>query len=174
MYRHIFLTGRKQVGKSTIWRSVLAQRDCTGFQTRPFLLDGVKRGYTFHSLIDLLDNRNDAPCVIRVSENRHTAVPAVFDGAGADSLRLALASECPIILMDELGKVERHCDAFLEAVQACLDDPSHHVLGVLQLGEAPMQQAIRARGDVLLIEVTEENREEIRAQIEATLQQWGL
>lgn len=173
-YRHIFLTGQKQVGKSTIWRTVLADRQHTGFQTIPFHLDGFKRGYTFHSMIDLPDRLNDAPCVIRVNENRHAAVPAVFDGAGAEALRLALASECPVILMDELGKVERNCAAFLDAVTACLDSGEHHVLGVLQLGEAPMQQAVRAREDVLLLTVTEDNRGALCRQVEETLKSWGL
>ena len=173
-HRHIFLTGEKQVGKSTIWQTLLEGRPHTGFITEPFFVQDVKRGYILHSILDLPDMMNDVPCVVRVNERRQTAVPSVFEGAGVKALEKALDDETPIILMDELGKVERNCTAFLDAVTACLDSGDHHVLGVLQLGEAPMQQAIRAREDVLLLTITEENRGEICRQVEETLKSWGL
>lgn len=171
--RHIFLTGEKQVGKSTVLRKVLKDRAYTGFRTLPFELDGVKRGYTLHSLTDLPDGMNDAPCVVRVNQNRHAAVEPVFEGAGAAALTQALACDTPLILMDELGKVERRCECFLQAVRACLDS-AHHVIGVVQRGDAPMQQEIRNRADVLCIEVTPDNREEIPAQVEEILRAWGV
>lgn len=172
--RHIFLTGDKQTGKSTILRALLAGRAHTGFRTEPFELHGRKAGYTLHSLTPLPPMENDCPCVIRVGEMRHTAVDAVFDGAGAQALRQALASEIPLILMDELGKAERHASAFLAAVQDCLDDPAHHVIGVVQRGDAPMQRHIRERADVMLIEVTPENRAEALRQAEEAIRGFAL
>lgn len=172
--RHIFLTGEKQTGKSTILRGLLANRAHTGFRTEPFHIGDRKAGYVLHSLTPLPPMENDCPCVIRVGEMRHTAVEAVFEGAGVKALRQALAADVPLILMDELGKVERRAEEFLAAVADCLDDPAHHVIGVLQRGDAPMQRHIRERADVLLIEVTPENRAQAAAQAEAALRAWGL
>ena len=172
--RHIFLTGEKQVGKSTIWQTLLTGREHTGFITEPFFVQDVKRGYILHSMLELPDMMNDVPCVVRVNERRQTAVPPVFEGAGVRALELALASDTPIILMDELGKVERHCDDFLAAVRNCLDDENHHVLGVVQRGDTPMQREIMTRNDIIRYEVTPENRGEVRAEIEAILRKWNL
>lgn len=169
--RHIFLTGEKQVGKSTLWRRVLAERTYTGFVTRPFAIDGEKKGYTLHSLTPLPPGLNDCPCVVRVGARRHTAVLPVFEEAGVQALHQALSSPDPLILMDELGKAEREAVGFAEAVRRCLDS-AHHVLGVLQLGDAPLQAHIRQREDVLLLTVTPENREEVRAAVEAHLLAW--
>ncbi len=173
-HRHIFLTGEKQVGKSTIWQTLLEGRPHTGFITEPFFVQDVKRGYILHSILELPDMMNDVPCVIRVNERRQTAVPPVFEGAGVKALEKALADATPIILMDELGKVERQCDGFLDIVRRCLDDDSHHVLGVVQRGDTPMQREVMTRNDILRYEVTPDNRGEVRAEVEAILRKWGL
>lgn len=171
--RHLFLTGEKQVGKSTLWRAVLADRPHTGFETRPFDIDGVKRGYIFHSLTPLPPGENDCPCVLRVGEKRHIAVLPVFEGAAVASLTQALTAPEPFILMDEIGKAERDAAAFAEAVKTCLADMRHHVLGVLQRGDAPLQRFIRECPDVRLLEITPENRDEAREEVEATLRAWA-
>lgn len=165
--RHIFLTGEKQVGKSTIWRTLLAGKTYAGFETRPFSIDGVKRGYIFHSLTPLPPGENDCPCVLRIGEKRHIAVLPVFEGAGIASLTQALTAPEPFILMDEIGKAEHDAAAFAEAVLRCLDDPRHRVFGVLQRGDAPLQRAIRERPDVWLIEVTPENRDAVLDELQA-------
>ena len=172
--RHIFLTGEKRVGKSTIWQTLLADRDHTGFITEPFFVQEAKRGYILHSMIDLPDEMNDCPCVVRVNARKHTAVVPVFEGAGKAALEAALESDTELILMDELGKVERQCEGFLNAVRACLDDRNHHVLGVLQRGDTPMQREIMTRNDILRFEVTPENRSQVRAEIEAQLMLWKV
>lgn len=171
--RHIFLTGEKQVGKSTICRRALAGRPHTGFETRPFAIDGVKRGYVFHSLTPLPEGENDCPCVLRIGERRHVAVLPVFDGAAVTALDQALAAPEPLILMDEIGKAEREALGFAAAVTRCLDDPRHRVLGVLQRGRAPLQELLRQRGDVRIIEVTEENRETVLGEVTAWLEADG-
>lgn len=169
---HLFLTGEKQTGKSTILRKALAHHLHTGFYTEPFYIGETKRGYTFHSLTELPPMENDAPCVIRVGEMRHTAVEAVFENAGAQSLRQARESDAPIILMDELGKAERKAEGFLAEIRACLNDPAHHVVGVLQQVSCPMIEEIRAREDVQIITVTVDNREDVLRQVEEIIQQW--
>ena len=53
--RHLFLTGEKQVGKSTLLRELLrrAGLSCGGFEPRPLMADGVRRGFILPSLLPM-------------------------------------------------------------------------------------------------------------------------
>lgn len=170
--RHLFLTGEKQTGKTTILRALLEGSGCTGFETKPFSIGGEKKGYLLHSLTPLPDGMNDCPCVVRVDAKRHTAVLPVFEGAGVQALRNALASAQPVILMDEIGKAEKNAEGFCAAVRSCLDSREHHVIGVLQLGDAPLQQYIRSREDIRILTVTAENRAGQLETARALVEKW--
>ena len=53
--RHLFLTGRKQVGKSTALRRLIAENTltCAGFETRLLALDWVRGGFVLHGRVDM-------------------------------------------------------------------------------------------------------------------------
>ena len=160
--RHIFLTGARQVGKSTILRGLMKQRglDCAGFETQPFYIGDERRGFTLHGRVDMPPYENDCIVCVRVGERRSVPVLPVFEENGVDILKRSLESESPWLLMDELGRLEREAARFCAQVLACLDS-GKRVLGVLQACDAPLVCAVRAREDVSVIEVTPENREEV-------------
>ena len=160
--RHIFLTGERQVGKSTLLRRLMERRhlECAGFETRPFYLEGERRGFTLHGRVDMPPYANDCIVCVRVGERRSVPVLPVFEENGVDILKRSLDSESPWLLMDELGRLEREAARFCAQVLACLDS-GKRVLGVLQACDAPLVCAVRAREDVSVIEVTPENREEV-------------
>lgn len=160
MIRHLFLTGEKRVGKSTLLRRLLQALEISpaGYETRLWQVDGERRGYLFHSFCPVDPFQNDCPCSLRLAEKRSIPVLPVFEEIGAAALLAAKESGAPLILMDELGKLERDAQRFQSAVLACLSC-GKPVLGVLQKGEYPLEQAIRARGDVRILIVTPENRE---------------
>ena len=62
--------------------------------------------------------------------------------------------------MDELGPGERDAAAFRRMVMECLEGEIP-VYGVLQLAESDFLDEIRARGDVCVVTVTEDNREDL-------------
>lgn len=64
--RHIFLTGEKQVGKSTLWRRLIARQQlrCAGFETRLLMLEGQRRGFILHGRVDMDPASND--CIVSV------------------------------------------------------------------------------------------------------------
>ena len=160
--RHIFLTGARQVGKSTILRALMQRRglDCAGFETRPFYIGDERRGFTLHGRVDMPPYENDCIVCVRVGERRSVPVLPVFEENGVDILKRSLESESPWLLMDELGRLEREAARFCAQVLACLDS-GKRVLGVLQACDAPLVCAVRARADVSVMEVTPENREEL-------------
>ena len=158
--RHLFLTGDRQVGKSTLLRRVIERHGlkCSGFETRPFFIDGERKGFTLHGRVQLPEYQNDCIACVRVGSRRSVPVLPVFDENGTAILRASLAAPEPFILMDELGRLEREAQAFCAQVIACLESEKR-VIGVLQKCDAPLIEAIRLRDDVHILTVTEENRD---------------
>ena len=156
--RHIFLTGEKQVGKSTLWKKVLERSGIspTGFQTLEYLVNDSFRGYRLHGLGRIPpDLGNDVPVSVFLRRKLHLPVSESFDIFGTALLKLAL-EDGGYILMDELGIFEREASAFRQAVVDCLDGECH-VLGVLQKADDPFLEQLLRRPDVLVFTVTAEN-----------------
>lgn len=160
--RHVFVTGEKGVGKSTLLRRLLAERGlaCAGFETRLLMRDGQRRGFTLHGFVEMPPWENDCIVSVRMAERKSVPVLPVFNENGVKMLQKSLEAPAPCVLMDELGKLEREADAFCAQVLRVLDSPKR-VLGVLQQCEAPLLSAIRARTDVTVLTVTADNRDEL-------------
>ena len=160
--RHLFLTGDKQVGKSTLLRRLIEalHLDCSGFETQAFFLNGERRGFTLHGRVDMPPYRNDCICCARIEEKRAVPVLPVFEENGVLILKRSLASPAPFLLMDELGRLEREASGFIAQVEACLD-ADKRVLGVLQKCNSAHVARIAQREDVTVLTVTPENRDEL-------------
>jgi len=164
--KHLFLTGDKQVGKSTLLRKLIEVKklDCSGFETQAFYLDGERRGFTLHGRVDMPPHENDCICCARIEEKRSVPVLPVFDENGSKILQISRSTSAPYILMDELGRLERQADAFIREIYACLDGDKR-VIGVLQKCGSAHVETISKREDVAVLAVTPENREELLAQL---------
>ena len=144
---HIFLTGDIQVGKSTLIRRVLAALS-------PLALGG------FFTV-----SEPDAP---RSAENRvglrirgcgGVGDAAAFNRAGCAAL--AGAEGTQLILMDEVGRMERDADAFTARIEALLDCEKP-IFGVLRgAAHTPLAERIRSHSGTRLVVVTPENREKL-------------
>ena len=157
--QHLFLTGERQVGKSTLLRALIAQESlaCGGFETRPFCVDGERRAHVLHGLVPMPPFENDCVISVRLGERRAVPVLPAFEENGVEILRRSLACAAPYLLMDEIGRLERNAEAFIAQVKACLDSDKR-VLGVLQRCDTPLSAEIAAREDVQVLTVTPENR----------------
>ena len=158
--RHLFLTGDKQVGKSTLLRRLIEAKklNCAGFETQSFYLGDERRGFILHGRVQMPPYENDCICCARVEARRSVPVLPVFDENGTKMLQQSRLSNSPYILMDELGKLERQADAFIREIYACLDSDKR-ILGVLQKCGSEHVEDITKRDDVTVITVTSENRE---------------
>ena len=151
--KHLFLTGCKHIGKSTVLRRLLHGRDAVlgGFYTLCERSGGRNSVY--------LCPADDPVCTperrVFYWENGTTT----YDGDRFSELGCkALAAPCDLLLMDELGPKERNADAFREGVLRALDGDTP-VYGVLQQAESPFLEAVRSHPEVEVITVTEENRD---------------
>ena len=91
----------------------------------------------------------------------------MFDDAGIGALDGA--EGCDLILMDEIGRMERRADAYSARVLRLLDG-GVPILGVVQKkADTPLANAVRSHPAVRLIEVSEENRNTLLPEILHTL-----
>lgn len=160
MKKHLFLTGGKQVGKSTLLRALLraANAQYSGFETRPLLIDGLRRGFYLHGFVPLAPEENDCIFSVRLGLRQSVPVLETFEQNGVALLEKSLASPAPYLLMDEIGKHEQNAPRFLKAIHDCLDSEKR-VLGVLQQGDYPLFAQLQNREDVQIITVTAQNRD---------------
>ena len=134
---HLFLTGDKGVGKSTLARCLLA-------------------GHT--PCVHLLPAAGGTPSAENLLFYCGAYSCDRFDTLGTAALRDRSGD---ILLMDELGPAESGAKKFCEAVLAALDGDLP-VLGVLQKADTEFLRAVAGHPRVRLVTVTVENRDELR------------
>lgn len=172
--KHLFLTGEKRAGKSTLLQTILAGQAerVGGFYTRR--TDICSSGeYAVHLLRLLPSGETEAPA----EENRLFFCSSFgagqepadlrnkrFERLGAAALEQANKAAVSLIIMDELGPNEEEAAAFQAAVFRTLDGKIP-VLGVLQRADSDFLAAIAARPDVCVIEVTRENRDALAKEL---------
>ncbi|MFZ5518616.1 MAG: nucleoside-triphosphatase [Candidatus Zhuqueibacterota bacterium] len=160
--KNIFVTGALHVGKSTIVDRVLeryANLKIGGFKTKPIFIDRERTGFTFQSL----DGR--AKVFAHTGMNSQDVFDiyrfdlSVFETLGVEVLQQAIAS-AELIIMDEIGEMEKNAAQFKRMILACLDSPCF-ILGAVQKRSTWFLDLISKRTDTDLIQVTETNRSEI-------------
>ena len=154
---HLFLTGRKGVGKSTLLRALLEGKRLGGFFT--LRVEGVFDRPSIH-LLRAASAERPAPenLVCFCGERR----PERFELLGPAAL--ADTADCDIIVMDELGPSEAAAQGFQTAVLAALEGDTP-VYGVLQQADSEFLRRVAAHPRVRVVTVTEENRDALRRQL---------
>lgn len=166
---HIFLTGDVQVGKSTIIRKTLLALQLQaigGFRSIsvPDLPDGAMSVY----LIPVGEKDpvvNDWNRVgIRKGCGRGIGkFPEAFERAGVQALKGA--EGMPLILMDEVGRMESAAARFSARILELLNEDTP-ILGVVQkIADTKLTNAIRQHPNVRVLTVTKENREELAGEV---------
>ena len=156
MARHIFLTGEKRVGKSTLLKKVLARYTGKpgGFltvRTNEYLKDS----YSVHIFSYGEENLPAADNMLFVCGKPDEDVKARFEKMGCSIL--SKCKDAPLIVMDELGPHEADAVLFRKAVLELLDG-NIPVLGILQSPADSFWPDIYNHNDVNVITVTEDNR----------------
>ena len=159
MKKHLFYTGPRGIGKSTLLQKYLAQFAgvYTGFRTVKVPCEDA---FTVHMLpVDKTVVATEQNFLFHRDGKHEYAENALrFDAIGCGLL--ADAEGAKLIVMDELGAAESAAKVFQDRVLALLDGDIP-ILGVLQEGESAFQRRVATHPNVELIYVTEENRDSL-------------
>lgn len=150
---HLFLTGEKGVGKSTLIDHLLA--GCTPCGFRTCRVEGVLSRPSVH----LLTVPDTTPTADNLLFYCGAYSPERFDTLGVAALENRSGD---VLLMDELGPAESGAEKFTAAVLAALDGELP-ILGVLQQADTPFLRAVARHPRVRLVTVTPQNRDVLRA-----------
>ncbi len=156
---NVFVTGRPGVGKTTLIERVLAtlEVDAGGFYTREIREGGERVGFSIAGL------HGESGVLARVGlespfrVGRYGVNREDLERVGVRAIERAIESS-PLIVMDEIGRMELCSDTFQAAVIRALDSPTP-VLGTLQKRSNRFLDSVRARNDVEVVAVTPANRE---------------
>lgn len=154
---NVFLTGNVQVGKSTAIKRFLEN---TGIKPLGFTTQLDRN--TGSLFMNVMDNTGDILLEVARPGGVHRPIPDMdaFNKAGA-ILRGIDTSECRLLIMDELGFMEKDAELFMAAVPELLDRGIPTV-GVLRYKEdGPFWRMLHEREDTVIVTVTEENRSDI-------------
>lgn len=160
---HYFLTGERQVGKSTIINRIVKE---TGFSVGGFKTSfgadrftaTEKKLYMYDAAKELIADEDHIIC--QMSSQGISPRPEQFDKLGTEYIRRGLQNNCQLLIMDECGRLEKDAEIFRTAVIETLDT-ANTVLGVIQIELPEWTKAIYLRSDVELITVTKTNRDEV-------------
>ncbi len=160
MGRNILVTGPPRCGKSTLIERVIAriQKPLTGFFTREMREGGQRVGFS----ISTLDGKKGVLA--------HQEIKSRFRvgkyGVNLDHIdQIAVPSMLPakvveIVVIDEIGKMECFSPLFRQTLMKILDS-ENPVLGSIAMKGSKFIQKVKEREDVLLVHVTEKNRDEL-------------
>ena len=161
---NVFLTGQIQIGKSTAIGRYLATKPrlrLGGFVTVSRPLEEGTLGVYIQPPV--FEERQCTPeRLVGLRGGRRGGIPETFENAGLALLNAP--GPYDLLLMDELGRMELRSPNFCRRILELLDGDTP-VLGVVKPESNPLLDAVRAHPRTLVLEVTEENRNEIPALI---------
>ncbi len=167
MAQALLLTGRPGVGKTTVIKTLverLGQR-ADGFYTAEIRQRGQRQGFCLVGLCGeratLAHTRLKGGGRPRVG--RYGVDVAALERVGVAALQRATDTGS-IVIVDEIGKMELFSSAFKTATLAALDGPSP-VVATIMARPHPWADALKAKVNVMVWQVTVENRAEMPARI---------
>ncbi len=161
----VLLTGRPGCGKTTLVKRVvknLSQR-AAGFYTEEIRDGGIRVGFRLVTLEG--DEGVLAHIDFKTSERvgKYGLELSALEAVGVNAIREAMQAK-RLIVVDEIGPMEIRSVGFRAAVNDALDSELP-VLATIFSRSLPFTDAIKSRPDVVLIEVSLNNREQLVAQL---------
>jgi len=158
---NIVLTGPPRIGKTTIIRAVISKLSdkCAGFYTEEIKDKEERVGFQLITM-----SKNSCTLAHReISGHVHVGKYGVdlecVDDVGVVAIKKGIKAG-KIVVIDEIGKMEIVSRPFRHAVLDALDSKSA-VIGTMLFKRHPFCDKIRARRDVEVLEVTENNRDKL-------------
>lgn len=156
---HILITGPPRCGKSTLIERVVRQLDqpATGFFTRELRTGKRRVGFAIETLDGKRGILAHQDLNSRYQVGRYGVSLQDIDGIAVPSLIPSGPEE--LIVVDEIGKMECFSRLFRDTLIRVLNS-SHRVLGSIALKGDRFIEGIKARDDVSLMRLSEENQDQ--------------
>ncbi len=157
---NILFTGPPGCGKTTLIRRIVQQLSTpsTGFITKEIREKGKRVGFT----INTLDGKEALLAHINVSGRyrvgRYGVVLESIDSVAVPSMFPKTQKES--VVVDEIGKMECFSSLFRKKLLDVLDMPNK-VIGTISLKGGQFIKEIKGRSDVLIVEISEKNRDKL-------------
>lgn len=158
--KNVLFTGAPGVGKTTLIKMAVRR---LGDRAGGFFVEELRGPAGINLNLVTLDGREatlagrDLPGAAQVGLWQVDL--AVLESLGVSAVEAAIQAG-RVVVLDEIAPLELASEKFAAAVQAALDGPAP-VLGSMAPQAHPVLDAIRARHDTLVIEVTRDNRDRL-------------
>ena len=164
---HIFLSGEKHIGKSTVVSQILWNFKCLGLLSVSDVKDGERKVY----LKALNGNfQGSVYCGTCVFGHITKCVTSAFDVFGTQVLREA-TENADLVIIDEIGNMEKDAKIYSDFIEQMLSKPFPIVLGVLQnMAHSELSEKIRKRNNIVHFVIDENNRDYIADEIVRRIQ----
>jgi nucleoside-triphosphatase len=159
--KNVLLTGRPSCGKTTVIHRLagrLGDLRLAGFYTQEIRERGQRVGFEAIALSGRRALLAHVRSRSRHRVGRYGVEPDLLEPLVQEEL--ARPGAVDVYLIDEVGKMELFCPAFVEVVSRLLDGAVPVVLTAAQKGQGLIAQ-VKARADVHLVVVTEETRDDL-------------
>lgn len=156
--RKIIISGARGVGKSTLIRHLLSsyKGSIGGFATKKQGIDETGSSPIYINPIAGKQEYTPEHIVGHCKDGRISSVEThTFDTLGC----AYLAPACSLLIMDELGFLEKDARVFQQAVIARLEGGGDIIAAIKDRRDVPFLERIRTLSGITLIELTEDNRE---------------
>jgi nucleoside-triphosphatase len=159
--KNILICGPPGVGKTTLIKKILEniKLRAGGFYTGEIKENNRRVGFKIISL----DNQEGILAHTSIKNSKRVGRYGVniydLENIGVKSLSQALGDD-ELIIIDEIGKMEVFSEKFKEKVLDCLNSKKI-VLATISIGGDKFISNIKRRDDIILFEITKENRNEL-------------
>jgi len=171
MKRAWLLTGPPGVGKTSVIRQAVTRLEAGGFYTDEIRESGERQGFRLVTLDgkSAMLARVDLKSPHRVG--KYGVDIASLESVGVVALRRAIQEE-PVVVIDEIGKMELFSEAFRQVVLEALES-GKKVLGTIMLKSHPWADEIKRRPEVNLVWLSRDNRQQVLIQTRSWLREMG-
>ncbi len=169
--KNLFLFGRPGVGKTTLLVNVAKRLSWVrlgGFFTCEIRKAGNRVGFRVETFSGEAATLAHVSFTHGLHVGKYGVDVAEFERVGVTALENAIKA-ADVILVDEIGKMELFSERFRVAVVCALDAPKP-VLATVMAYSNVFVDALKARPDVKLIEVTVSNRNRLVTELADELQ----
>ncbi len=166
----VIITGRPGVGKTTVFMKTIECLRRVGIRVGGIICPEVRRGgvRVGFRVVDLLSGREGwlasvySTSPVRVG--KYGVHLEEFEEIGVGAIERAI-DEADVIAVDEVGPMELKSPKFREAIEKALSSEKPSVLVVHWRLQSSFAREVARRGEVKVVEVTLQNREQLPAEL---------